>query len=129
LNATHQARGRGGFLFATPPGELHAFGIALAAILAATERFPVNNLGPNVPADEVIRAAGHLGVGCVVVGAPRSTPGARSARAFLAELEGKLPPSIALCVGGPAEYAACASTRAHHVSTLPDFVELLETWR
>lgn len=118
---------RDGFLFATPPGELHAFGITFAAILAAAEGSAVNNLGPNIPATELVRAATHLGTRCVVVGAPRSSHAAKLAVGFLEELEHDLPASIDLFVGGPTDFAT--ATRAHNVTTLADFVDLLTARR
>lgn len=129
FNRRIDAGRRDGFLFATPPGELHAFGIAFAATLAAAERFSVNNLGPGVPATEIAHAATHLRPAYVVVGAPRSAHCATTSVAFLAELERRLPPRVELWIGGPSDFAAVARTRARHVPTLADFARLLEAQR
>lgn len=118
---------RKAFLFATPPGELHAFGIAFAAVLASSERFSVNNLGPNVPAAELVRAATHLGTQFVVVGAPRSPRATGGAAAFVEELERDLPSRIELCIGGPLDFGT--PSRAHHLATLADFADLLAAQR
>jgi methanogenic corrinoid protein MtbC1 len=126
LGKTTDGDRRDGFLFATPPGELHAFGIAFAATLAATERFSVYNLGPNIPAAEVVHAAARLRTRYVVAGTPRSPHTAKTSAVFLKEIERDLPPSVELWIGGPADFST-ATTRAHHISTLSDFARLLET--
>jgi methanogenic corrinoid protein MtbC1 len=126
LGKTMDGNRRDAFLFATPPGELHAFGIAFAAMLAASERFSVDNLGPNIPAAEVVHAAARLRTRCVVVGGPRTRQAAKAAAVFLQELERDLPPSVELWIGGPADFVA-TSARTQHVPTLSDFAQLLET--
>lgn len=126
LGKTLDGDRRDGFLFATPPGELHAFGITFAAMLAATHRFTVNNLGANIPASEVVGAAARLRTSCVVVGAPRSAQAAKASAAFLKELERDLPHTIELWIGGPADYAKAPTARTHHIPTLSDFARLLE---
>lgn len=55
-------------LFSTPAGDLHEFGILLAAILAAARGLRVHYLGPNTPPQDLAQAAQNSGVRIVVLG-------------------------------------------------------------
>lgn len=55
-------------LFATPEGDLHEFGILLAAILAGSRGFKFRYLGPNLPADALALTALRLSTDVVVLG-------------------------------------------------------------
>lgn len=88
------------FLFATPPGEQHAFGIAFAAMLTAASGFGAHNLGPNVPIADLVDAAARLHVGCVVVGITAADDTASAE--YLRTLDAVLPPDVELWVGGAA---------------------------
>ena len=83
-------------LFATPPGELHEFGIDLAACIAAMHGQRPCVLGPNLPPGEIVAAARHLRPRTVVVGITMPMPSAGET------------------AGWP--------RRAHHVATLHDFL-------
>lgn len=114
----------GAILFATPPFELHEFGIALAALLAAARGRPTHNLGINVPADEVVRAARRLQPECVVLGLTQKTVPRALALEFVEDLDEMLPRKTALWLGGSlgAEIAqSMRSARVHAVATLEDF--------
>lgn len=56
-------------MFATPPDEPHEFGICLAAFLAASRGIDCCVLGPNVPLQEVARAAHYVRPSTIVIGA------------------------------------------------------------
>jgi len=58
----------GKILFATPPGELHEFGILAGAMLAAGGGLGIVYLGANLPAEEIIIAAKRSSSQIVVLG-------------------------------------------------------------
>jgi DNA-binding transcriptional MerR regulator/methylmalonyl-CoA mutase cobalamin-binding subunit len=55
-------------LFATPPGELHEFGILAGAMLAAGGGLGIVYLGPNLPPEDIISAAKRSSSQVVVLG-------------------------------------------------------------
>ena len=57
-----------GFLFATPEGDLHEFGILLAAILTGSKGLSFRYLGPNMPAESLAKATVTIGAKIVVLG-------------------------------------------------------------
>jgi methylmalonyl-CoA mutase cobalamin-binding subunit len=114
-------------LFATPPGDEHAFGIELASCLAATRGFPICVLGANVPAAEVLRASRHVRPSTVVIGSIRLQSLADFV-AYVSVLDGELAPETQLWIGGPGippSWPEKWSPRVHHVATLEDFIERL----
>ncbi len=56
------------FLFSTPEGDLHEFGILLAAILAGSRGLSFSYLGPNMPAENLAKAAATTGAKIIVLG-------------------------------------------------------------
>ncbi len=58
----------GRILLTTPRGELHEFGILVAAMLTAAHGLAVIYLGPNLPADEIIEAVRESSPDAVVLG-------------------------------------------------------------
>ncbi len=113
----------GGVVLATPPGELHAFGIAFAEMLACARGVRTFNLGTGVPPDEIARAARRLGARCVVVAITRSDH-ATSATDFLTALDQALPDGVALWAGGPAGAGLAAhipSARVRGLRSLEEF--------
>ena len=86
-------------LFATPSGELHEFGILVAAMLAAGGGLGITYLGANLPGEEIVFAAQKAAPQVVVLG----FIGANGAKIGLAEIQKvahKLPAQIELWVGG-----------------------------
>ncbi len=81
----------GGFLFATPPHERHAFGIAFAAMLASSRGVRAHNLGPSVPAEELVAAAKSLDARCVVIGITGAGDAALGLDGYFDELDRGLP--------------------------------------
>lgn len=59
-------------VFSTAEGNLHEFGILLAAILAGCRDFPCRYIGPNMPAENLAKASAVMGADIVVLG---SVPG------------------------------------------------------
>ncbi len=86
-------------LLTTPSKELHEFGILAAAMLAVANEFQVAYLGPNLPAGEILSAAGKCTPDVVVLGImeTNATPSVRQAVDWLAS---ELPASTELWVGG-----------------------------
>jgi DNA-binding transcriptional MerR regulator len=95
----------GKIVFATPPGELHEFGILAAAMLAVAHHFEAIYLGPNLPSDEVLAAARAITPRAVVVGLmrPAVTPALRLA---IEQISRGLDTGVELWVGGPGAHAA-----------------------
>ena len=88
-------------LVATPAGERHAIGAALVGAAAAVEGWDVLYLGPDLPADEIARAAVSAGARLVAL----SVIYVENRDAVVDELRrlrSQLPRDIALIVGGGA---------------------------
>jgi DNA-binding transcriptional MerR regulator len=62
-----------GFLFATAEGDLHEFGILLAAILTGSRGLSFRYLGPNMPAESLAKAAMNIGAKIVVLGSVQAS--------------------------------------------------------
>lgn len=115
-------------LFATPPFELHEFGITLASILAGAYGHKTHNLGPNVPVDELAAAARRLLPSVVVMGMTRASAPIDEAVAYVSKLDEKLPASVQIWIGGPPSTqvaAAVNSPRVLPVVTLEEFQQLI----
>jgi DNA-binding transcriptional MerR regulator len=61
-------------LFSTPEGDLHEFGILLAAILAGSRGFQFRYLGPNMPPESLAKAATTIGAKIIVLGSAAADP-------------------------------------------------------
>ncbi len=113
-------------LFATPPGEPHEFGIALAAFLASMRGVKPCVLGPQVPVAEVLRAARYIAPSTIVIGVTlRDLAG--SATDFVASLRARAPSRMQVWVGG----AGVSSVDRWHgdvlrLETLASFCENLD---
>lgn len=102
-------------LVATPAGERHAIGAALVGAAAAVEGWDVLYLGPDLPAEEIARAAVSAGVRLVAL----SVIYVENRDAVLDELRrlrSQLPRDIALIVGGGAVGAIAPELSAIGVS-------------
>lgn len=95
-------RGRAPMIFATPEGDLHEFGILIAAILALINGHPVFYLGPNMPAESLAKAAHTFGSTVVVMAcsAPRENLSRDTLRKYHQTLRSLLPPSASIWSGG-----------------------------
>lgn len=99
FNRVHVGRPDCSVLLATPPGERHEFGIALAGALATANGVRVCVLGVDVPATDVLAAARRLRPRAVALGVTRALePGALAD--YVTTLRARLLPSIQLWVGG-----------------------------
>jgi DNA-binding transcriptional MerR regulator/methylmalonyl-CoA mutase cobalamin-binding subunit len=85
-------------VFATPPGERHELGLLAAAVCAQERGARATYLGPDLPAEELARAAHEQRAEAAVL-ALACTDG-EAARRELAEARRRLPPEVALWIGG-----------------------------
>lgn len=85
----------------TPPGQLHEIGALIAAATASVRNWRVVYLGPNLPTDEIARAAGRTGARAVALSLvyPPRQP---ALRAELRRLVQSLPRGVTLLLGGAA---------------------------
>lgn len=88
-----------GIVLASLPGEEHGIGIQMIAILAAHGKIPVHVLGPNLPVDEILRAAMDKGAFAVGLSASLSSSGVATDQAT-SELRSRLPGEVQLLLGG-----------------------------
>lgn len=114
------------FLFATPEGELHEFGILMSAALCSTYGFRGYYLGPNLPADALTIAIKALAPDYVVLGNARwDETRAQELVHFFRTLDKTLPAKTVLWLGGPADFphlgAIFGKRRFEVVRTLFDF--------
>jgi hypothetical protein len=121
-------RGRARVLFTTPPGELHEFGILLAAGLCAERGLTVFYLGPNLPPQQVAEAARAWDVSLLVVG---RTPlvSVRFAE-YCADLDSSLPGPLPVWIGGEGDapiHVFRTGRPALFIDTLKRFDDLLST--
>jgi DNA-binding transcriptional MerR regulator/methylmalonyl-CoA mutase cobalamin-binding subunit len=98
---TERARARSGapIVLATPAGELHALGLAMLAAVLAEGGRPALLLGPDVPPDEIARAAREARSPLVAVSVSLAHAGLATDRG-LAALARELPAGVRLVAGG-----------------------------
>ena len=114
-------------LFATPPNELHDLGACLAASLAASFGMRPLLLGAQVPAEDVVQAAGRVGARAVVISATAHVL-ADAWESYVRVLDVHLPAPMALWIGGAgAERLRVLSARIARLPTLEAFFRHLET--
>lgn len=103
LVETMRSLGRGDgaarVVVATPPGERHAIGAALAGASAAAEGWGVIYLGPDLPAGEIAAAASATGARAVAVSVIYVDDRERTL-GELRTLRARLPAAVTLLVGG-----------------------------
>lgn len=114
-------------LFATPPNELHDLGACLAACLAAAFGMRPLLLGAQVPAEDVVHAAGRVGARAVVISATSNVV-ADAWESYVRVLDVHLAAPMGLWIGGAgAERLRVLSARIARLPTLEAFVRHLET--
>lgn len=108
--ASQQDSGLPRLVFATPEGDLHEFGILLAAILAGSMGFKFRYFGANMPAESLARAVAAVGAKVLVIGSVKADP-ARLVRplgeyvAFLAKfLKEQGAQSLSIWIGGYCDF-------------------------
>ena len=109
-------------LFATPSGERHELGLLCAAILAASAGYGVLYLGPEVPADDIARAASVSGARLVVLGATTHNAITRAEGRNL----GKALQHVDLWIGGPQAVRLLGDVgHGRRIDTLDDLLPML----
>ena len=91
--------GRPVVLLATPSGERHEFGLLLAALHVLESGLGVCYLGPDLPADQIVAAAGRARVAVVGVGVVDGSNRTRAA-AEVRRIERTLPRGVEIWIGG-----------------------------
>jgi MerR family transcriptional regulator, light-induced transcriptional regulator len=91
----------------TPSGQRHEFGALLAGVVLTYEGWRERFLGPDLPGEEIVRAARKLGASMVALSAVHPRLDSAAVRGIL-EVRRALPPDVAVVVGGAAvePYAA-----------------------
>ena len=110
-------------LFATPPGELHEFGILAAAMLSVARGFEALYLGPSLPSLEIVAAAERTSPRAVVVGIKAGAP-TQATIDDLRVLAVKLPAGVELWLGGGKVKNTLASIGGTRTVLLEDLSEL-----
>jgi methanogenic corrinoid protein MtbC1 len=105
-------------VLATMPGETHAIGLQMAALVLATAGWRVLILGTEVPLDELATIAGDMKAQALGISVSVATGGSAGKRR-LSHLRGILPRRVALLVGGESDLAALPGiTRIRDLATL-----------
>lgn len=107
-------------VFATLPGETHALGLQMAALVAASQRCRVLYLGTDTPVPEIASLAGDIRARAVAISISISNAGPLSGE-HLTQLRQALPRHVALVVGGSGVEASVGAVAVTH---LPDFMAL-----
>jgi DNA-binding transcriptional MerR regulator len=114
------------FVLATSEGNLHEFGVLVAAVLCAYHGYPTFYLGPNLPAGSLAEATEALGSNCVVVGLPPLDGYSDANRGYLEELMKRLPRVCEVWVGGmPRGEKNFQSDRLRELPSLEELDRLL----
>lgn len=92
-------RPRGTAVVATPPGERHALPSLMAAACLREDRWLVNHLAADLPADEVSRLAAQTGAQLVVLSAA-TAEGSKAAAAAVRQITA-VAPGLAVLTGRP----------------------------
>lgn len=87
------------FVFTTPEGELHEFGIQLAGILAFIHGVKAHYLGPNLPVGALVEAIQALDATHVILGTTETLP-SEAVKKYFDQLHAELPQGVAVWVGG-----------------------------
>ncbi len=89
--------------FATLDGDLHEFGILMAAVLCANRGISSFYLGSSVPAEELINAARRLRIDTLILSIPKEPLIAAKAPGVFQDLLDNLPPHCRIVIGGKSE--------------------------
>lgn len=110
-------------LFATPAGELHEFGILVAAMLSVASGFEALYLGTNLPAMEIANAVARTSPRAVVLSIRASEPSERTIKE-IGMIASKLPKRTELWLGGGDVKKMIASIGSERILALENFDEL-----
>lgn len=110
-------------LFATPAGELHEFGILVAAMLSVSSGCEALYLGSSLPAEEIVAAAAQTSPRAVVLGIKTAQPASNLIEA-VQTIAARLPRQTELWLGGSEVKQLLPALRSHRVHAMEDFIEL-----
>jgi MerR family transcriptional regulator, light-induced transcriptional regulator len=103
----------------TPQGQRHEFGALLAAVVGAAEGCSVIQLGPDLPAEEIARAALQKGVHLVALSALHRADEDEVVEE-LQRLRAELPERVEVIVGGPAVEGYRKDLKARGIEVVED---------
>lgn len=114
----------------TLPGEAHAVGLQMVAILAVLEGVDVRVLGTETPVEEIVATAAETGAVAVGIGVSLATGGPDTDR-VLADLRDRLPETARLVVGGAGARGARRGPRGveyvQDLAAMGDWLQALRT--
>lgn len=107
----------------TPAGQMHELGALAVAATAATEGWQVTYLGPDLPAEEIVAAVGHLQAGALALSIVHP-PDDPYLVQELVTLRRGLPPGVAIFAGGRSASAYQREIEEIGATTLSDLAGL-----
>jgi DNA-binding transcriptional MerR regulator/methylmalonyl-CoA mutase cobalamin-binding subunit len=113
---------------ATLSGEMHELGALASAVVAASEGWKVSYLGPNLPPEEIVRAAQMIGTSVVLISSS-FTVNAELLSSGLRTLRRFLPVSIRILVGGSGVKTLERKIVEDGATVISDFKTLRDTLR
>ena len=130
LRRTSQSSRSLPILFTTLPGERHELGALSCAVIAVDLGANAIYLGPDLPAGEVVAAAGATRAGAVAVSTSRCASARQRERA-VRELRRALPRGVALWLGGSGSEGMALPARAERIEGIEAFEQkvLLQEFR
>ena len=86
----------------TPAGELHEFGIMIAALLCSYYNINFYYLGPNMPADSLAESCNQIGVKHIILGVSKvyHSDQSRDLDAYISTLSENLNDDVGILIGG-----------------------------
>lgn len=128
---------RPALVLSTPEGDLHEFGILLAAILAGARGFRAHYLGPNMPPADLAHAALSTGARLVVLGCAETDsrrlarPLKEYVRLLAKQLAAGRPQGLEVWIGGGCDFdprAVRLAVPVVHIASLAGFDDHLEQY-
>jgi methanogenic corrinoid protein MtbC1 len=117
-------------LLTTLPGERHELGVLSCAVIAIDLGANAIYLGPDLPTDELVAAAGATRAGAVAVSTSRCAP-VRQREEAVRELRRALPRGVALWLGGSGSEGLTLPARVERIDRIEEFEQkvLLQEFR
>jgi DNA-binding transcriptional MerR regulator/methylmalonyl-CoA mutase cobalamin-binding subunit len=115
---------------ATPSGERHEFGALLASVTGAAEGWKSHHIGPDLPSEEIAKAALQLEAEVVALSVVETSVEA-SVFEEIQDLRGRLPADVYLFLGGPIAQKHADEWRGEGIEVLDDLEVLrsrLRNW-
>ncbi|PIE22703.1 MAG: hypothetical protein CSA62_10950 [Planctomycetota bacterium] len=114
-------------LLTSLPGERHALGLQMVALLCAAQQVPQRLMGADMPVAEIVAAARDCAAKVVAVSVSLASGGPHAGN-VLYELREQLPSEVHILVGGRgARGSRRCKDGVEYLDSLPDFVQWLES--